>query len=293
MAGPSGQRTPALESYRGALAAERRRRARRAVGYSAAGHVLVLGALALAPTPRSPVSLPGVVTVDLIAPSALPGGVPPPPRAQSAPPKPRPAPEAPTPAPPKRAVVLPEQPRREPKPKPKPKPKVEPKPRAEPPPPEPPRPQPKREPPPPEPAPDAAPEYDDLLAQLRQELGEEPPEAIDRSAGPSAQAGAAPAGQATGQPVSPEVADWIRRTRLHVGRAWVVPLGFQDAGLQVEIDVELDAAGNVVGEPRITRRSGNPWYDEGVVRAIEKASPLPRPPDAGQWPFVFRPEDLD
>jgi TonB family protein len=55
--------------------------------------------------------------------------------------------------------------------------------------------------------------------------------------------------------------------------------------------VELDASGAVVSEPRITRRSGNPWYDEGVVRAIQKASPLPPPPSAGEWDFVFLPED--
>ena len=42
--------------------------------------------------------------------------------------------------------------------------------------------------------------------------------------------------------------------------------------------VELDAGGAVVGEPRIVKRSGNPWYDDGVVRSIQKASPLPPPP---------------
>lgn len=36
---------------------------------------------------------------------------------------------------------------------------------------------------------------------------------------------------------------------------------------------------------------GNPWYDENVVRAIQKASPLPAPPEAGEWAFVFVPED--
>jgi colicin import membrane protein len=58
------------------------------------------------------------------------------------------------------------------------------------------------------------------------------------------------------------------------------------------VQVRLDPQGNVVGEPRITRRSGNPWYDDSVVRAIEKSSPLPPPPEAGEWPFVFRPEDI-
>ena len=42
-----------------------------------------------------------------------------------------------------------------------------------------------------------------------------------------------------------------------------------------------------MGEPRIVKRSGNPWYDDGVVRSIQKASPLPAPPEAGEWSFVF------
>ena len=54
-----------------------------------------------------------------------------------------------------------------------------------------------------------------------------------------------------------------------------------------DLEVKLDAAGNVKGKPRIARRSGNPWYDDGVVRSIQKASPLPAPPEAGAWTFVF------
>jgi TonB family protein len=51
--------------------------------------------------------------------------------------------------------------------------------------------------------------------------------------------------------------------------------------------VALDASGEVLGTPRILRRSGNPWYDEGVVRSIQKASPLPPPPEPGDWTFIF------
>ena len=60
---------------------------------------------------------------------------------------------------------------------------------------------------------------------------------------------------------------------------------------RAHLKLRRDAAGNVIGEPRITRRSGNPWYDDGVTRAIRKASPLPAPPEAGRWPFIFMPED--
>ena len=55
--------------------------------------------------------------------------------------------------------------------------------------------------------------------------------------------------------------------------------------------VRLSAGGEVLGT-RVERRSGNPWYDESVERAIKKASPLPPPPEADEWLFVFRPEDV-
>jgi colicin import membrane protein len=54
--------------------------------------------------------------------------------------------------------------------------------------------------------------------------------------------------------------------------------------------VTLDATGNVLGVD-ISRGSGNPFYDQSVVRAIEKASPLPPPPESGDWPFLFSPQD--
>jgi TonB family protein len=87
------------------------------------------------------------------------------------------------------------------------------------------------------------------------------------------------------------VADWIRRAKLHVQRSWVLAPGFRMEPLETHVEVDLDASGRLRGEPRITRRSGNPWYDEGVVRGIQKASPLPAPPESGKWSFVFYPQD--
>ena len=60
---------------------------------------------------------------------------------------------------------------------------------------------------------------------------------------------------------------------------------------QAHSDEKMSAQGNVLSEPRIVRRSGNPWYDESVVRGITKASPLPPPPHAGEWDFVFLPNE--
>jgi TonB family protein len=76
-----------------------------------------------------------------------------------------------------------------------------------------------------------------------------------------------------------------------VRRSWVVESGFRLQALETRVSVRLDAAGTVLGEPQITRRSGNPWYDDGVVRGLQKASPLPPPPEAGEWEFIFVPED--
>ena len=83
----------------------------------------------------------------------------------------------------------------------------------------------------------------------------------------------------------------MRRAKIHVRRNWVLTPGFRTQPLETHVSVRLDAGGRVLGEPKVVRRSGNPWYDDNVVRAVQKASPLPAPPEAGSWPFVFRPED--
>lgn len=255
---------------------EQRRLFRRLLFFSAAAHAAFALLVLTLPQGRMDVMLPGVVTVDLVG---LPGpGGAPAPKPAAAPPQPIPEPApAPKPPPPPVAkkVVLPEQPQKPPEeappkpapPKPKPAPKPEPPAASK-----------------PEPA-----ELDDVLASLREEAGEERPAPVQEARAEAvAEAGG---GGGRGVPVSPEVAAWLREARNHVRRAWVLPAGFRTQVLETHVEVELDAVGKVQGEPRVTRRSGNPWYDESVVRAIEKASPLPAPPRPGRWPFVFRPED--
>ena len=133
-----------------------------------------------------------------------------------------------------------------------------------------------------EPAPPQEQEYEDVLDQLRSELGEPAPE--ESEAGPVETASPGVPGGAL---VSPEVAAWLKSARIHVRRSWVVPPAFEMQTLVAEIQVDLDGSGNVKGTPAVVKRSGNPWYDENVVRSIEKASPLPAPPEAGRWTFVF------
>jgi colicin import membrane protein len=131
-------------------------------------------------------------------------------------------------------------------------------------------------------------EYEDVLAQLRAESGEDAPPTEIAQAAPAA---IGSPGSPTGVAVSPEVALWLKRAKIHVRKHWVLPAGFRNEALEAHVEVNLDASGGVRGTPRLSRRSGNPWYDEGVIRAIQKSSPLPAPPEAGKWTFVFLPED--
>jgi len=144
--------------------------------------------------------------------------------------------------------------------------------------------------PPPEPTPEpevVEQEYADVMDQLRAAAGENAQQPAEAPAAPAA----AGSGGGIGVQVSPEVAAWIKRAKIHVRRAWVLPPAFRTQALEAHVVVRLDAAGNVIGTPDVVRRSGNPWFDEGVVRAIQKSSPLPAPPAADEWTFVFVPGD--
>jgi TonB family protein len=216
----------------------------------------------VAPAP-APIAMPEVVMVDLVSlpsPAAA--------RAKAAKPqaelalKPLPKPAAPPPPPPA-AKVLPKQaPRAEAKPRPKAKPR------------------------PPHEQPEEL-KYDDALASLRRELGEETPvtAALEEEADDGA---TQDQGTSTLDPVS---ARWLVKTERHVAKNWVDPPEFRNRGLQTELSVTLTSNGTIVGAPRITRSSGDPFADDNAVRALLRSSPLPAPPETGDWPFVFRPED--
>lgn len=257
---------------------ERERVFRRAVAISAGAHLALLLFAFVSPFPRShSVTLPGVVNVSLVAsaPSAPAAArkpaAPPPAKPEAKPVEPKPAP----PPPPKPEVkadkkLLPKEALREPKPAP-----PKPKPAAAP------------------PKPEEKLDYEGALDKLREDLGEEAGDAPDpdlvASVRPGPQAG--PAGGGPGEPVDPEVAAWMRRVKIHVTRNWVLQPGFKRQAIQAVLEVTLDATGNVL-EIDVTEASGNPYYDQSVVRAVEKASPLPPPPESGEWKILFSPQDV-
>ncbi|MEM7413357.1 MAG: energy transducer TonB [Myxococcota bacterium] len=232
---------------------------------SALVHVGAMVVFWLAPGDSSAALPPQVIAIELIEPP--PSAPAPKPRAA---PKPEPVPPAPKPPPKPEQVVLPEKPTQ---PKPKPKPKPPPKPREQ-----------KevfRE-----PEKKQEQNLEDLLAQMRGEAGETAPEAPSQTATvPSAGSS-----RGTGQLSAAERA-WHAKVIRQMKRVWVVPPGFRTQDLETRVTVRLDAAGAILGTPQIVQRSGNPWYDEGVVRGLSKASPLPAPPEAGEWTIVFRPRD--
>ena len=238
----------------------RRRELRRLFVISFAAHLVLIAAFLI--SPQSRISVPrGVVSVELVY-------APAPARPAAPAPVAKPVPRKPPALPKPKKVVLPAEPTT---------PKIEPKVA---------KPEVVEKPPLVEPAPDV--EYEDVLAQWRAELGEEAPPTEIAKAAPTA---IGLPGSPNGVAISPEVAAWLKRAKIHVRKNWVVPPGFRTSALEAHVEVDLDASGGVRGTPRLSRRSGNPWYDEGVIRAIQKSSPLPAPPEAGKWNFVFLPED--
>jgi colicin import membrane protein len=246
---------------------ERRHAYRRMVGLSAVLHALLVLAFALRlPGFHDQPALPPVLT--LIPVSELPSVAKP--REPAPAPKPEPVEEAkpaPPPPPPKpetQAVVLPKEsqktpekttPKRERKPEEAPKPKE----------------------------PEQV-DLDEFLAELRESEPAAPVEAkpAQKTLGPSG----------PGIVVTPEVLAWIKRAKLKVIRSWVLEPGFRTQRLTSELKVEISPSGEVLNV-EFTRRSGNPWFDDSVERAIKSASPLPPPPSsADEWPFQFTPGDL-
>jgi len=80
--------------------------------------------------------------------------------------------------------------------------------------------------------------------------------------------------------VSPEILAYARALDEKVRANWTVPeLAQKDAGkltVQVRITIEKDGK---VSNLRMEKVSGNPYFDDSVRRAIQKASPLPVPPE--------------
>lgn len=229
------------------------------VGSSVVAHVGVVVLLAVAPAPVAR-PLPAVLTVNLVA------GVPAPRPKASAP---RPAPAKPEPAPRKAKPVATPEPVAKAKPAPTkkllPKKATESKPK---------RVRPREL------------DFDEALAQLRDEMGEPEPTRTDAPPGADAPSDAPSAADAA-ETTDAQLAAWVSATIRHVRSVYVTPPEFLSQNLVTHLRVTLTAGGMVVGTPEVVRSSGNPFWDDNAVRALVRASPLPAPPTPGVWAFAF------
>jgi len=93
-------------------------------------------------------------------------------------------------------------------------------------------------------------------------------------------AGGALAGAAGSGRVPPEQLAYFRELDERIRENWIVPaVGRTDAGtriVQIRITIEKDGK---VTNVKMEKSSGNRFFDDSVLRAIGKASPLPVPPD--------------
>jgi outer membrane biosynthesis protein TonB len=251
-----------------------RREFRRMVVGSALVHVGLVGLAMVSPSFNSH-ELPRVISVELVSPApAAPQAAPKPAPAPAKPPEAVPAPPPPPPPPKPKQVVLPEKPTA-----PKPPDEAKPKPREKEVFKEPPRKQEKA--------------LDDLLAEMRSSDTTKPAATPAPAAteGPVETATATQAGSSAGTAViSAEEAAWRARVRQKMKGVWIVPATMRTAQIETHVVVTLDAAGNIVSS-RITKKSGNPWYDTEIERALIRVKTLPPPPEPGDWPFQWKPED--
>ncbi len=227
------------------------RRFRWMLVFSCGAHLLLAATWSLTPTGQGAFTLPGeAVLVELVAPP------------------PAPAPDLPAPAPadqappvylPPEAVVLPETP----------------------------GPLDETRPPPAD--------LSKLLERFRSEAGEsapphpaqERPPAADEA--PSADAPAVDAASALpGAEVDWRQRLWMRRVDTHVRPFWVLPPELRDHNLYADAIVLLDASG-AVRRVTLRRSSGNTVFDSSVERALHNASPLPVPPEPGNWTIRMTP----
>ena len=275
----------------------------RAVVFALIVHLVLLGILFIGVRWHSQRPVP--VTVELFQPAPArpaakiepPKPAPPKPVAKVEPPKPeppKPVPklEAPPPKPAPKTEPKPEPriekpdiaqkiaPKPEPKPAPKPKPEAKPVPKPEP------KPAPKAEAKPkpkPRPSPTAV-----ARSQLRQELARE--QAAIRAQRQDAELRALLAREASAR----ALASWTDKIRAKIRGNIILPPSIA-GNPEAIFDVVLLPTGDVLGTPRLRRSSGDPRYDDAVLRAILKSSPLPRPEDPNVFTrnleLRFRPQD--
>lgn len=78
----------------------------------------------------------------------------------------------------------------------------------------------------------------------------------------------------------------------HFRAQWFLPEYLKRKNLEARVLIKIDSQGNILSQ-QLIKASGNPTFDEIVLSAIQRASPVPPPPGnfakiASQQGFLFR-----
>ena len=128
------------------------------------------------------------------------------------------------------------------------------------------------------------------VAALRERFGT----GAGGTAGPGTGAGGGPGGASDMQRIRLQL--YQERIRLQIIDAWILPMPHEEARkLQATALLTVSRAGEVA-HLKLLQPSGNPLFDESLLRAIKHAAPLPPLPEDYQGTFLevemrFRPHE--
>jgi len=124
----------------------------------------------------------------------------------------------------------------------------------------------------------------EALAKIQNEVNQRdaPPQAASAPGSPSG-SGQVPAFGGSGEvgAADPGYAQYQSSVRSKIIREWIRASSTPDGeqAIRTRIQVRINASGEVISK-NVVRGSGNESFDLSALRAIERASPLPPPPEA-------------
>jgi colicin import membrane protein len=72
--------------------------------------------------------------------------------------------------------------------------------------------------------------------------------------------------------------NYIAEVKKHIYDNWSLPEWLSQKELSAQVLARFDEKGNLIFK-QIVKSSGNPSYDENIMEALEKSSPVPVPPE--------------
>lgn len=79
---------------------------------------------------------------------------------------------------------------------------------------------------------------------------------------------------------------YVSDVERHIRRYWVIPQWLANKNLRTKVRVKFDDSGAVTSRD-IVQSSGNPSFDQAVLETLEKASPVPKPPEKLQRVLAY------